>query len=850
MKYPFDSLRFWLGLFLFSVYLLTFSGKFHVMDELAVFTAANNLAQHGRADINQLIWTNHWTPNPPGIWGQDGNLYTKKAPGISFITAPLIWLGHTLPGLNAVHVGLLTNALVTALTASLLFLWLADLGFSRPTALLTTLGYGLCTIAWIYARMFWESSLLALTFLVGVWAIYRATRLAYARQRLRWIFLSGAAMAVGLTLRFEAVPATIFIGLYIIWESISWPVSQFVRRLRGDTEVYASEHELTASPILLPQTGQGLIWALPWGRLIIFLTPTLLIGLGLLYFNLIRYGTLSETGYSQELLFRAPWVGSFGLLLSPGRGLFIYAPFTLLLFFGLKPAWRRLSTPYFWLIAALCLFYWLFYGAWFAWGGTWGWGPRFLLPILPLLMQYAAEPIEWVYRQGGRLFYAPRLFSRVSLAWFGIGLLILLSLMVNLLGIVVDFNEHFLRLGRNDNFVFNWQAFPPLAHWRILQEGLVDLIWLRPQAGGLVIEWSILIPGLLLFALATTGLTLTFRYELSALKHKAHPPHLKARPFAAYPLAATYYWPRTTLYILLFLLLPLTLTYHLMTNTARLGLENEQAQADRLLLETLTSAAKEDDALLIPMPPFGDVQEVSTMLIAYLDTPLPTSAWIESEPRAIHATERTKISKATQAEADRVWLFERWLTQDAPTTPTASYFNQAAFPLHEQWFEQSGKLTLYSLAPNESLPSPTEVNVPFQGGISLLDFSLADAHPSSEEQVLKLRLTWQATDVERLSPDNIFLEGIVVFAQLLDEVAGHNIAQSDRLLLHLQNIEQSPLLPGQTVQQGYGLALPDDLTPGAYPLIVGLYHAPSGQRLTRMDDNPDDFLYLTTVVVE
>src|SRR5262245_23865044 len=78
------SLPFALGLFLFSIYLLTFSGKFHVMDELAVFTAGHNLAQNGRADINQLIWTNHWTPNPPGIWGQDGNLIPKNHPASPF----------------------------------------------------------------------------------------------------------------------------------------------------------------------------------------------------------------------------------------------------------------------------------------------------------------------------------------------------------------------------------------------------------------------------------------------------------------------------------------------------------------------------------------------------------------------------------------------------------------------------------------------------------------------------------------------------------------------------------------------------------------------------------------------
>ena len=365
-------LPFWLGLFLFSIYLLSFSGKFHVMDELAVFAAGHNLAQHSRADIDQLIWTNHWTPNPPGVWGEDGHLYTKKAPGISFLAVPLIWLGHAVPGLNAVHVGLLTNAIVTALTAALLFSWLSELGFSRRTATLATLIYGLGTIAWVYARMFWESSLLALFFLVAIWAAYRATERRPASRRYLWLLLSGLAIAVGLTLRFEAIVAFFLIGFYFWWQGLN------------------SVNQPSANRVSF---WRKFIASLP--RLVIYALPTLLVALGLVGFNFARFGSLTETGYTQELLFRAPWVGGFGLLFSPGRGLFIFSPVMLLLFFGLRPAWRRLPRAYFWLIGAMCLFYWLFYGSWFAWGGTWGWGPRFLLPILPLLMLFVAEPLAW-----------------------------------------------------------------------------------------------------------------------------------------------------------------------------------------------------------------------------------------------------------------------------------------------------------------------------------------------------------------------------------------------------------------------------------------------------------------------
>ncbi len=846
MKYPFDSLRFWIALFLFAVYLLTFSGKFHVMDELAVFAAGHNLAQHGRADINQLIWTQHWTPNPPGIWGEDNNLYTKKAPGISFITAPLIWLGHKLPGLNAVHVGLLTNILVTALTASFLFLWLVDLGFARISATITSLAYGLCTIAWIYARMFWESSLLALTFLIAVWAIFRATRLAYARQRLLWIFVAGCAMAVSLTLRFESIPAILLLAFYLSWESISWQLTeQAWLNMSDDLD---DDLLATHQPRSITQTLETIWWAIPWGRLILYFIPVVVMGGILLGFNWMRYGNISETGYTQELLFQAPWIGSFGLLLSPGRGLFIYAPFTLLLFLGILPAKRRLSAPYFWLVSLLCLFYWLFYGSWFAWGGTWGWGPRFLLPIIPLLMLFVAEPIEWTFSRTISPTFALRATS-IRLAWLGLALLAGVSIIINLLGLAVDFNEHFLRLGRNDNFVFNWETFPPLAHWQILQEGVYDIIWLQATENGLRIEWFVLIPAAILFAMAAIGLGLALKNEIEILKpHELEHPiltHHQRRQTAQ----TTYFLQHTLLYVLLFVLLPVTLTYEVMRGTAEVALEQDQSQADLALLETLSREAQPGDSLLTPMPPWGDVWEVSTLMMGYLDPQIPTAVWIESEPRAIKPEERDKITQATMAQAKRVWLFERWLTADATLNHTTAKLNQFAFPIYEDWFEQSGKLTLYAVGDTIGAPQKHTLDVPFEGGVTLLDFTLMDPMVTSQDNLIRLQLTWHIPNIERIAANNSHSSGpLNVFVQLIDQ--DRNIAQQDRLLLNLQLPDQSPLLPGETRTQGYALRLPEERQAGSYPLIVGLYHTTTQERLSRIDDSPDDFLYLTDVVVK
>jgi hypothetical protein len=826
---------FWIGLLLFSIYLLSFSGKLHIMDEFVGFAVGNNLAQHGRADVNQFIWTNHWHTTPPGIWGKDHNLYTKKAPGVSLAALPLIWLGHKLPGLNAVHMGLLVSAIVTAMTGGLLFVWLDDLGISRLVASLAALSYGLCTLAWVYARFLWEHSIMALLFLTAMWALYRASEPDKGVQNVfwtpggLWILLCSAGMAISLTMRFEAIFAVGLVGFYIL---LAIP---------------------SLEKLSLPTFWRSIWEKERWGGLAVYAILPGVTLLGLLYFNYARFGSVSETGYNQEILFQRPWEGSFGLLFSPSTGLFIYAPITLLIFLGARSVWGRLPRLYFWLIAGLTLFYWIFYGSWFSWGSTWVWGPRFMLHTLPLLMLFVAEPLERsLHKSVG---WRPRL-----MVWGSAAILVLAGFIINFLGIVVDLNEHFLRLGRNDNFVFNWAAFPPLGHWRILQEGLTDLIWLSIQAEGLRIEWGALAPALALLIVATTGLIITYLNDekLEMRNEKLEKYHTRSALRATHQVSnAKHSLLRFTFYVLRFLAQPVAvffalvltiiLTYQMMLGTARVALENEQAQADQPLLELLTTATRPHDPLLISMPPFGDVQEISTHLMAYLDRPLPTYAWIESEPKAIQPGEREQLWQAVQAESGQVWLFERWLTQKDPLSQTAARFNQAAFPVQEWWFERSGKLTRYVLADEAQAVAAVPLNIPFQGGLTLVDFAVMEGQVRPGG-IVKVRLTWRAEAPAQLAQAGLSEGRVVGFVHLVDKA--RSLAQQDRLLLDLYEIERSPLLPGQTVAQGYGLSVADGLAPGSYPLIGGLYLVSSGQRLQRADGSPDDFVYLTNVRVE
>lgn len=128
-----------------------------------------------------------------------------------------------------------------------------------------------------------------------------------------------------------------------------------------------------------------------------------------LWHNVYRFGSpfvvyqTSALGTFQDLA--APWLswlhlqGMSGLLVSPGKGLLWYAP-PMLLVVAAAPALARRHRPAaiglaVYLAAAVVLF-----GRFRYWHGDWGWGPRYVAPVL-----VAAAPLGWlaVERAGAAL---------------------------------------------------------------------------------------------------------------------------------------------------------------------------------------------------------------------------------------------------------------------------------------------------------------------------------------------------------------------------------------------------------------------------------------------------------------
>ncbi|HBY92477.1 MAG TPA: hypothetical protein DEP84_00700, partial [Chloroflexi bacterium] len=351
---------------LLGFYLLTFSGRFHSSDGLSMYTAADSLVRYGRLDTEQI----RWMGLQQGTFGPDGRLYSRKGAATTFLAVPLVWLGLTLPDIGPVHTALLLAPLLTALAGLYLSLTVrrAFSGMALPTPLTplaVTLIWGLGSMAWPYTKTFFSEPLVALTLIAATYHLVSFRDTLATRQAVG----VGAWLGLGLLARAANAIIVPLYGLALLWylaldHGLPW------NRL-ATWRARSRQHEV-------------------WQPVLAFVAPVILAGLLVLLYNAMRFGNPFESGYLESEQFSAFWPqGILGELLSPGRGLLWYTPWLLALIPAVPRAWQR-DRALTALALGTALIYVLFYGKWYMWHGGFAWGPRFLVPILPLLALLAA----------------------------------------------------------------------------------------------------------------------------------------------------------------------------------------------------------------------------------------------------------------------------------------------------------------------------------------------------------------------------------------------------------------------------------------------------------------------------
>lgn len=777
------------SLFLFSIYLFVYRGGFHSVDEVSMFAVTESLVKFGQFNTDQAAWT-QWTTSQAeaqGFFGLDGHVYSKKGLALSLAQAPLYWLALLLPGLGMLQTVSLLSAVVTALTALLIFMFLWRMNFSPSTALLAALFFGTATIAFVYAKYLFSEPLAGLLLLLAAYMLF-----AYRQEAgLRRVAIAGLAAGLAALTRANNLFLLPIFGLYLAWVGLRSMRMGF--RPGGKWEVI----NRVVAPLAL------------------FGLAVTVAGLGWMGYNAVRSGHPLQTGYDLSLFSPNLLLGLYKLLFSPLRGLFVYSPLLLLSL----PGWWLLRRAYpaeAWLFAGLTVVTVGLFSAWSSGEGL-SWGSRFLVPIVPFLSICLAPILDLLRTNRNNndilrfTFHASRLRFHVSRFTFYVSRLtfyplLLLSLLFQLLGVAInpwvflsrlqaDFGGEFFLENTAALYDFRYsQVAGQLQAWSRQNS---DLAWWQP--------WG--------FDLWAFSLSLALVLACGWLLYRA------ARAVGHSPA-------RPLLPLLLYLAVPLTLivTYGLL---ARFYVTDRQfgppGDGYTLALEAAAARADPADRIVtvapyhyhVPMNRFKG--RLPIIGFARGEWPPPGTAI----PLLRHAVAGPNVWLVTAgfqpAAADNI--AERWLA-----------FN--AFKASDDWLPDEVRLVHYGAGQ----PVVT------RSGSATLNHNLQLVEVKTVEslrpgQVLPVELAWQPLAVP-LNNYNLFLQLLAADGTLAAQHDGPPNGGYTATTTWTAN---------QPIHSRSGLATVPALAAGSYRLIAGMYDPATGDRLP-VDQN-GDFVELGQVIV-
>ena len=424
---PARATAFAIALSAFLLYAIAGGGRVVGSDEVTMLELSRAILE-GRIDV----------PEGATLAGADGRFYSTNSAGQALVALPLVATAEGLgraSGLPPARRELLVrfvasffNAAVSAIVLAVFYLAARRLGFGASAALAAAALLGLTTPLWVYSKSFMAEPLEALGLLLALTGAARA-RAGEARA----VRLAALGVVIAIMVKLTMLPLAL---------ACLWPL------------------------VRVPKEARTRLWAWPAAALVLALA----FHLG---YNLARFGSPFETGYGQQASFsayRTPFlVGFYGLLFSSGKGLLWFAPALWLAPFGLgssrsqtpaESATRWALLPW---AAAFAL-----YSPFEHWAGDGSWGPRYLVPLLPVGFLWVARALDRAPR--------PRRIAAALLAAAG--------LTVQVAGVSIYFGAQMREAGdypytlplSHPRFMSDshWNpAFSPIrGHWRMLARNL------------------------------------------------------------------------------------------------------------------------------------------------------------------------------------------------------------------------------------------------------------------------------------------------------------------------------------------------------------------------------------------
>jgi hypothetical protein len=726
-----------LGALAFIVYLLSASLNFHSIDEIAIFSVSRSLAARGSFDGDILFWTQ------PALGfgsivadGSDGHTYVVKDAAPAILATPLVWSASRL-AISPIHAALLLNPLITALTVSLIHYVIHQWGYGRITAIVGALTLAFASMAWPYAETLFTQPLAALGLLIVLYAV------TIARERQRWQAALIGGMGLGLA-GLSAVPTWVSLPFYLLY-LLPWDALR------------ARDWRLAVTRAV-PLVGGFAVGA------------TIFVLLQALY-NMLRFGSPLQTGYQQVGASSISPVylatGFLGSLISTPRGIIWYAPFVLLIPFGLWIGLRTSQRGRMLLAAAQVAIIFILYSSYATWWAGLSWGPRFFTAIMPALTLLTIPAFDGL------------LHSRLSWKHILAAALWLVSFVTQFLAATFDYLDSETLIARS----LLKMTPPSFMEWKLLLSDPMLLPIPRQIAAAQMGKWDVwwvqggrvdairLGVGCMVAPLIVTMIWQAQRGKSSRLA-------------TALPVGLA------MLFAVLMLFRAPAAAYE------SAGLEP--------VIETITERAQSGDAVLSLLP--------SSYLgwLEHYDSRLPDTGVVFEAPLSERSAD---MLEALTARHDCAWLVSEETTGANPDNGVEVWLAEHGYIGTEVWIE-GFRIVPYTFAHD----APAQAyHQRFADQIELGSASV-QVH---DERWINVALRWKP-----LQPITV---NYSVFVHLID-ANGSLVGQHDGQPA-AGYLPTSSWQSGMMIEDRHSILLPAELPPGDYTLVVGLYDPNTGERL-------------------
>jgi hypothetical protein len=778
---------------LIMIYLLAYSGVPRTSDELWLMDVSGNIALHGQSILSRslyLAYTNNRVP--------------PFEPLQPFLSAPLYFLSYQLPHIGNLQTLFLFNPLIAALIALVVFLYARLLGYEERTALVAAVLLGGTTIIWPYTQTFFREPLTALTLILTAFSLEHA-RKGFAQNRLRSLewFLLGFVFIVLSALTKEA--ALILLPIFIL---ILVPDGIFSNRK----------------------------------RMAVFIGAVIVLCLLLLAVFVISQDSAAEITRRYRIFDKVTslvnrlarnWqqipIHLASILVSPGKGFFWFSPVLVLSL--ISPRWlpaSRWRESWLWLLGTL----------WFAliyvvykidiWFGGQSWGPRFLVPVVPLLILATLPALD-------KLLNTRRHKWRIVLI-----LLVIIGVIVQIAGVYESWGDYYgyqqkqtglLPWSDQINWSFRWsQIWGGLLH---IPQAKTTILWLQQP-----IQWDViilLVASIVIFSGLAWILHLQQNHARREFILAGYAAPILAILVTAFVMIRAYPTPR-----------------YQGDNTAlhemRSYLETNALSQDRLLLSNHSYAGffmnyYKGPAYLFGLPDSPGEQPSPEQL------PQIVSGNPDYLVTDNFHTVLTDIQRGGRDyEGGLIWLvsdtgqYLPWAIR-----PYEWYLARHFYPIGVKEVDPRTRVASFL---SFAAPEPTEgaahpIEALFGKAIGLKGYDLSNKvgiDPASFRPGDQLGLSLLWNPVNKIDADYTLAIHII-------NIQGQVVVQQD-IQPENGNAPTSKWRVGEPFRTNVGFVLPQDLPPGEYQIWVTFYSWPSLERLpVRSAAGEADHLILTTIIV-